>query len=107
MKELYEIFMKPKVNERSLGDAHCPDIVEILPGFCDSGLSMTTSGEQLPFFRTWGSIRSCLLKAAYLQKFINKYRKRKRLPCEIAKNIAYVITTNEMLKGHGKNLSVC
>lgn len=38
----------------------------IIPGFCDKGLSMTRSGELLPSLGMRGSINKHLRKAAYL-----------------------------------------
>lgn len=40
------------------------------PGFCDSGLSMTRSGEFFSSFETRVSTKNCLLKAAYLKNKI-------------------------------------
>jgi hypothetical protein len=39
-----------------------------LPGFCESGLSMTRLGELLPSFGICGSTRRRLLKPAYLKE---------------------------------------
>lgn len=44
----------------------CGKICLDLPGFCESGLSMTRLGEVLPSFGVWGSTRRCPLKLAYL-----------------------------------------
>jgi hypothetical protein len=39
-----------------------------LPGFCESGLSISRFDELVPFFGTGGSTRRCLLNLAYLTR---------------------------------------